>query len=102
MTPSTTTPLTTFIKSLCEESVNIQNSLCTELSKDFDHVIVVSDICGRTKKLPTRETLTKHLLSILKLSNNLNNAMNPVFESKDLSDYMDKVFNANDILNSFW
>ena len=81
-----TTPITTLIKTLCDESKTIRSDLCKMLSKSKFDEIVVTDMYGSGNNKVRKDYLSKKLLELLKSIEDIDESSNPVFNCDKLSD----------------
>ena len=94
-TTSSTASLTTLMKSLCDEASVVSNNMCSMLSKSEFNSIIVSDICGKGKTKVPKEFLAQNLINVLKLTNSINESINPVFSCSTLSDNLNNICDTN-------
>ena len=89
------TPISTLIKSLCEESRIIRNNLCSALSKSKFDNIVVTDMCGSGNSKVRKDYLSKTIIELLKHIEQIDESLNPVFNCDNLSEMLDNICDFN-------
>ena len=95
MTSEISTPLSTLIKSLCEESSTIRSHLCSVLSKSKFDTIVVTDMCGSGNSKVRKDYLSKSIIELLKRIEVIDKSLNPVFNCVKLSEVLDNICDFN-------
>ena len=98
-----TTPLSTLIKSLCDESDKVRHDICSSLSlpiTDFNK-INVSDVCKKGNNKIPKLFFCESTFKLTNIIDNINNVLNPVFECESLSNALNNICDTNcDIINS--
>ena len=92
---NSTTPITTLIKTLCDESKTIKIYLCKVLSKSKFDEIVVTDMCGSGNSKVKKDYLSKKLLELLKSIEDIDESLSPVFNCDKLSDSLNNIYDTN-------
>ena len=94
-TNTSSTPISTLIKTLCESSCEIRNNICSLLSKSDFNDIIVSDMCGQGKNKVTKQYLVENIIHLTNTIDNINNTLNPVFKCQTLSDALNNICDSN-------
>ena len=92
---STSTSLSSLIKSLCEESKTIRNHLCSVLSKSKFENIVVTDMCGSGNNKVRKDYLSKNIIDLLQQIEKINECINPVLNCDNLSEVLVNICDSN-------
>ena len=96
-----TTPLTALIKELCVSSTTIRSDLCSILSKtDFSDITALE--MNSSKKVK-KTVLAENIITLTNIIEQINESLNPVFNSENLSEALDNIIcdtNINNQLHS--
>ena len=105
---SSTSPLSTLIKTLCHSSNQIRMDMCSMLSKTDFIDIVESDVCGQGRNKVTKSYLYKNIRLLSDTIEDVNTLMNPIFKCETLSGALDDILgetkltiDSNQIVTNF-